>query len=302
MSDNHLTFVFPAYTDDYKDHPASRIDGFEPVVRSLLQEAASLNAWKIPDFDFTTDITDPLAHQYFTFIYSCAASSTLNTKGLIPTMVAGYSMGIYAAFVQAGALRFNTGLELIRLAYQTISAYQSGDVWKMGAIIGLDRDDLIQLIENNNLRAEITNQNASHSFVVTGLGGDVVKLLQLAREEGALHTRDLSADQPYHHSCLHLAAEKFAVAIGSLIIDDPKIQVISLIDQAVLTSANEIRQELVRNLYLPLNWFKTQQALLRMGVSTMIECGASRGLVKNAKFIHGNYRFLSLNSLEKEIK
>jgi [acyl-carrier-protein] S-malonyltransferase len=303
LPDNLLAFVFPAFPDDFKKHPASGIEGFDDLFRSLLRDAPTTrDAVNLPDPDFTSNIHDSLTLQYLTFVYSCAASSILNSSGIAPSLVAGYSMGIYAALVQAGSIRFSTGLELIRLAYQTIADINPGVNYRMGTIIGLDRVDLIHLIENHKLQAEITNQNASHSFVVSGTENDVIQLLKLAKEEGALHTRELLADQPYHHSFLAQAASNFAREIGNIDIEFPKIRVISLIDQRVLTSSDEIRLEVIRNLYQPLNWFETQKTLIRMGISQFIECGASRGLMKNAKFIPGNFQFFALDSIASGIK
>jgi malonyl CoA-acyl carrier protein transacylase len=166
----------------------------------------------------------------------------------------------------------------------------------MGALIGLDAWDIQQLIDQSSLGIEITNQNASHSFVVSGLSEDVKKLLSLAREEGALHTRDLAVSVPYHSSYLKDGAMDFAKQVSHLEIGTPNTPVISLIDHISLTTPEIIRRELFRNLFQPLNWLRTMQVMMEHQVLQCYECGPSRGLSKNAKFVTG-IRFSPLHAM-----
>ena len=298
MSDNHSAFIFPAFTSDYNDHPARQIPGFAPRFDLLLKAAANLVDPSLNGFSFTerSFLKDELRAQYLTYIYSCAASSVLRELGFPPAMNAGYSMGIYASLYDAGSISFETGLELIRLAYNSLMiSIQSGS-YGMGSLIGLSGRDIHHLIDLANLRLGITNQNATHSFVVSGLREDLGKLMELAREEGALHTRDLEVSIPYHSGYLKEGAMQFAGEIAHLEIKKPGNPVISLIDQTFLTSPSIIRQELINNLFYPLNWLRTQHAMLEHHISVFVECGASKGLVKNAKFMEGNFKFYSLNS------
>ena len=301
MSDPNLAFVFPAFTSDYTDHPGRNMPGFDQRFNELLRLAAVSTDRALADFSFTgtTFQEDELRNQYLTYIYSCAASLELRKAGFIPFVNAGYSMGIYASLFDAGSISFETGLTLIRLAYHCLLAPLKNTSCGMGTLIGLDRNDIQELIGQSSLRVEITNQNASHSFVVSGYHEDIGKLMELAREEGALHTRDLAVSIPYHSALLKDGAKEFARQIRHVEIKTPEIPIISLIDQKMLSSFATIREEIVRNLFHPLNWFITMQVLLERNISQMIECGPSKGLVKNSKFVEGNYRFFSLSSIPK---
>jgi hypothetical protein len=50
----------------------------------------------------------------------------------------------------------------------------------------------------------------------------------------------------------------------------------------------------VKNLFTPLNWFRTQSELIKSGINLFIECGMGKNLVKNSKFIEGDYKFYSV--------
>ncbi len=298
MSDNQLAFIFPAFTSDYTNHPGHGIPGFALQFDTFLRTASNKVDPLLKEFTFTgnTFLEDELLTQYLTYIYSCASASALRNLGFSPSMNAGYSMGIYASLFDAGSVSFETGLELIRLAFQSLKMAISSASFGMVSVIGLSGRDIHHLIDQYDLRVEITNQNASPSFVLSGFLEDVMAFMKLAMEEGALHTRDLGVSIPYHASFLKEGAKHFGKLISSLEIKQPENKIISMIDQTLLLTPSIIRQELINNLYYPLNWFRTKQVMLEHQVSVFVECGPSKGLTKNSKFVEGNFRFYSLNS------
>lgn len=289
MSYLNLAFVFPAFAGDYTDHPGRNIPGFEDVFNELLDRAIVSVDRGLAGFNFAVKASpeNELNTQYLTYIYSCAASSLLRKAGFQQSMNVGYSMGIYAAIFDARAISFETGLALIKTAYQELLASLDSASFGMGTLIGLSGFDIQQLIDQSLLHIEITNQNAPHSFVVSGVRDDILKLMELAKKEGALHTRNLPVSIPYHSSYLKNGAMEFARQINHLKITAPVIPVISLIDQISLSTPDIIRQELFRNLFQPLNWFRTMNVMLEKNISQFIECGPSKGLAKNSKFVEG---------------
>jgi [acyl-carrier-protein] S-malonyltransferase len=274
------------------------MSGFHNGFREFLTQAADSTDAELAGFDFDNKpfLEDELRTQYITYIYSCTTSSLLRKAQISPVIAAGYSMGIYAALFDSGSVSLKTGLTLIRIAYQCLHGALNSRRFGMGSLIGLTCMDIQQLIDQSALRVEITNQNASHSFVVSGYQDDIQKLMELAKEEGALHTRDLAVSIPYHSSYLKEGAMEFARQISHLEIGAPKTPLISLIDQISLDTPEIIRQEIIRNLFHPLNWFRTMQAMLERHVSLFVECGPSEGLARNARFVEG-IRFSPLPSI-----
>ena len=298
MSEIRSAFIFPAFTVDYSNHPGERLPGFNEQFSSLLQAAAKAIDPVLSDFSFVGETfpEDELRTQYLTYIYSCSAAAILRKNSLVPVASAGYSMGIYAAMSDAGAISFESGLQLIRLAYHAMKISLKNGQFGMGTLIGLSRNDIVQLISHSGLQVEIANQNAPYSFVVAGVQEDLSKLLELAKTEGVLHTRDLGVSIPYHARFLASGALNFGREIVSCRFGMPQNPIVSLIDQTILSSEESMRTEVVRNLFNPLNWLMTQQWMLGQQITLFVECGASKGLIKNAKFVDGEYRFLALDS------
>jgi [acyl-carrier-protein] S-malonyltransferase len=297
------SFIFPAFINEYSENPFEGSPELLDRFRLLLNESSFLADQGLAEFDFISNnfLSDELRTQCLTYIYSCSVADILSRKGVIPAYSAGYSIGIYAALVQANALSFSDGLFLVRQAYETITRIVSGRKYGMCSIIGLNREDINGLISSHFLGVEITNQNSEFAFVLSGLHEDILRLLNAAVQEGALHTHLLNVSLPYHSSFLKESRHSFGDFVGKISFTPPQTNIISLIDQHILKDPTDIREEVVKNLFTPLNWYRTQSDLVKSGINLFVECGMGKNLVKNSKFIEGDYKFYSAHDyLEKQ--
>ena len=251
----------------------------------------------LAEFDFVSNnfLRDELKTQYLTYIYSCAVSDIFREKRFIADYSAGYSMGIYAALVNAYIVNFGDGLLMIKKAYETIRKIVQDKKFGMCSIIGLSREDINNMIYSLNLHVEITNQNSDFAFVLSGLHEDVQRLLEAARIEGALHIHLLNVSLPYHSTFLNKTRDSFGDFIEKISFANPQASIISLIDQRILTDPEVLKEEVVKNLFTPLNWFETQSDLLKSGIDLFIECGLGNNLAKNSKFIEGDFKFYTVS-------
>jgi len=292
-------FVFPAFPNDYTGHPGNDLEGFSIQFEQLIKEVSTSHEFLLSGFNFQSNnfLDDELKTQYITYLYSCAAATVLRKKQIHPEYSAGYSMGIYAALYDAGSITLDTGLRFIKQAYRSLKSAIRWKTYGMGTLIGLERKDIEMLISNSHFRIDITNQNAPYSYVVSGIRDDIQEMLSLAKNEGALHTRSFPVSVPFHNHLLKDAAIGFSGKTSHLDIFPPSNPVLSLIDQKELHTPEELRCEITRNLHHPLNWYKTQQWFVMHGIQQFIECGPSRGLVKNAKFVGLECRFIPLDGI-----
>jgi [acyl-carrier-protein] S-malonyltransferase len=294
-------YIFPAFINEYPENPFSGSAELADRFYDLLNDAASLADHELNQFDFISNhfLQDELKTQYLTYIFSCAVADILNKKKLNPDYGAGYSMGIYAALVHSKVLTFADGLKLIKNAFETIRSIAGDKTYGMCSIIGLSREDIRSLLTSRNFRVDISNQNSGFAFVLSGLYDDIQDLMKDATAEGALHTYLLNVSLPYHSVFLRETRPFFTKFLEKLHFNHPQTKLISLVDQKILYHPEEIKEELTRNLFTPLNWYQTQLELQRIGVGLFVECGLGKNLAKNSKFIDGEYEFLSLSGLIK---
>jgi [acyl-carrier-protein] S-malonyltransferase len=297
-------FIFPAFINEYPENPFNGLQELQNRFKYLLTEASSLVDPDLGGFNFVSNhfLWDELKTQYLTYIYSCAVADVLCNNKFIPVYSAGYSMGLYAALIHAQVVTFAEGLLMIRKAYQTIRNVVQDKKHGMCSIIGLSRDDINSLILSEDLQVEITNQNSSFAFVISGVHSDILGLLKAATAEGALHTHLLNVSLPYHSTFLSDTKNEFSEFTETIRFKKSQTKIISLVDQQILTDPSMIKEEIIRNLYTPLNWYQTQSELLRRGVNLLIECGPGKNLIKNSKFIEGEYQFLTLTGFLKQME
>jgi len=298
LSHKKTAFVFPPFASDYPDDPFTYLPGFDDCFRKFLGRAAEftdadLINFKIPERTF---LEDELKTQYIAYIQACSLVSWFKLKGIFPAYSAGYSMGIYAALYQSEVISFLDGLVMIRQAFREVTRVTGKDSFGMCAIIGLNRDDLEPLILREDDKIEIAIQNSVCSFSISGPAKNIRSLVEAAQGEGALSTRIFTITVPYHSSYLKDAAGNFDEFIAQIQFRNPRMPIVSLVDQEILLEEEMLKKEVVRNLFTSLNWYETQLYLQELGVNRFVECGSGKGLVKNARFIEGDAITMTANS------
>ncbi len=297
-------FIFPAFVSEYIGTEDKILNSFSDNFQQKLALVTHLTGddylhFSLEDADFTED---ELCSQIISYIFSCSLSDELVNCGLKPGAVAGYSMGLYAALYGSGVFGFEQGLRLIEKAYTVSRSVIDGTDCGMGSIIGLTRDEIESMISGQKLEAEIANTNSVHSHLVTGKLKAIDRLLDRAKETGALNTAFLPVNTPYHSRLLKETQTEFKQFITEHIsLKKPVYPVISSIDQMMLKTSENIRNELLRNLYERLNWMQTFEKLLSMGCTQFVECGAGKSLQKISRFMAGDFKVFTMNKIEKII-
>ena len=80
--------------------------------------------------------------------------------------------------------------------------------------------------------------------------------------------------------------------LQQIIILPPVIPVLNNVDVAVYSTADSIRNGLTRQLFMPVRWVETIQAMAKVGVLNMIECGPGKVLSGLNKRIAANLQFI----------
>ncbi len=293
---NKTAFIFPAFITEFTRNEIEFLDKNSVDFNDYLHRASVALNIDLPEFSYNTDVyrNDELNSQLLAYLLSCAFSDILQNKGIVPELIAGYSMGIYASLYAAQSITIEDGAKLIFSAYNLVNDITGTGIYGMGAIIGLSTEDVENLIKNNAPDVEIININNEHSLVIAGKKKDVVIVLKKAKEEGAFSTAELTVDTPYHSKYLLKYSDSFQKYINTISIKSAKIPIISTYDQREFTKLSEIKSEFIFNLTGKINWNKTMQKLIENNVSEIYECGAGKDLKKISRFIDGDYKMKSI--------
>jgi [acyl-carrier-protein] S-malonyltransferase len=204
----------------------------------------------------------------------------LEAGGAEPVVMAGHSLGEYTALVGAGALDFSAALPLVRYRAEVMQGAVAEGVGAMAAILGLD-DDTVRAVCSESARDEVleaVNFNSPGQVVIAGNKAAVERGMEAAKAKGAKRALILPVSVPSHCALMKPAAEKLAAYLADVKIGAPKMPVLHNADVAAYSDASAIKDALVRQLYSPVRWVETVQAIAAQGVAHAAECGPGKVL------------------------
>ena len=205
--------------------------------------------------------------------------------GAQPAVLAGHSLGEYTALVAAGALSLKDGAHLVRIRGQLMQEAAPTGVGAMAAVLGAD-DALVEAVCVEASGAQVVvpaNYNSPGQIVIGGDAAAVDRALALLAEKGVRKAIKLAVSVPSHTPLMREAANRLAQTMAGMDWQLPALPVVQNVDAQVHDSVGAIRDALVRQLYLPVQWSGCVQALAARGVVRIGECGPGKvlaGLVK----------------------
>ena len=249
-----------------------------PVVQRTFDEAADIlkfDIWKMAvegpaEIQNQTVNTQPLMLSAGVAIFR----AWQEMGGRAPTFFAGHSLGEYTALVAAGALRFADALPLVRLRAQAMQDAVPEGTGGIAAVLGLDVEQVRAVCAEaaNGEVLEAVNLNSPGQIVIAGHRTAVERGISLAKMRGAKRTMMLPMSVPSHCALMKPAAESLAIALRTVTCNVPVIPVIQNADVSVFSVADRIKQALVEQLYRPVRWTETIQAIAVGGATAVIEC------------------------------
>ncbi len=290
-----IAHLFPAFVLKYTGKELTIIKKYNRDFQKRLSRSSKLLGVDLNEFDIKqNNFTDQeLKNQVLSYIFSSIFSDILHENKKTPNLISGFSMGLYAALYHAKSVDYDTGLLLINDVFNEVKRISLDEKYAMASVIGFDRQDLDSYISELK-SVEVAIQNGSYSFVISGKEEEVKPLLKKLQTEGAIHTSLFNVSFPYHSKILSCCTQSFKLIVDKYNIKNPETPLISMINQAELATSVAIRNEIVKNVTQPLNFFETINTLVKLGTKKFIEVGADTSLLKSSKFIEGDFNFQAI--------
>lgn len=217
-----------------------------------------------------------------------------------PAMMAGHSLGEYAALTAAGSLAFEDAVRLVRIRADAMQAAVPVGTGAMAAILGLDDETVMLACEaaSEGEVVEAVNFNAPAQVVIAGHASAVERAMAAAKVAGAKRAIRLPVSAPFHSSLIKPAADVLAQALAKVQIASPNVPVIHNVNVQTHSMADDIRAALVSQAWHPVQWVRTIQAMRVAGVTHIIECGPGKVLAGLVKRIDPELTGLSVSDPE----
>ena len=217
---------------------------------------------------------------------STMVSELLQSAGLKPDYTIGHSLGEYSALVASGVMSFEDGVKIVHERGLFMNEAVPAGEGAMAAILGLEAESLKAVTDRVSEQGDIVqlaNLNCPGQIVISGTKAGVEKACLDAKEAGAKRAIPLVVSGPFHSELMRPAASKLKEALDQLELQNTDVPVVSNVTASPITSAGEMKELLVQQLYSPVRFEESIRTLLDLGVTTFIECGPGKvlsGLVK----------------------
>ena len=278
-------FVFPGQGSQYCGM-AKDIYQKYPHARNLMEQANEILGYSITDIMFNGN-EEVLRQTRYTqpaiFLHSICVATLLGDKQA--GMTAGHSLGEYSALCYAGATSFEDTLRIVSKRGELMQNAGTMNPGSMAAIIGLSNEALEDLLAHTQSSGivQAANFNSPGQIVISGDSDAVKKAVELAPSMGARMAKELVVSGAFHSPLMKPAEEELKTSLDSITITDARIPICMNVVAEPVTSADEIRKNLVLQLTSPVQWAPSVEAMIAGGVTSFIEIGPQKvlqGLVK----------------------
>jgi [acyl-carrier-protein] S-malonyltransferase len=232
---------------------------------------------------------------------SMAILERFQKAAITPDYVAGHSLGEYTALVAAGALSFEDGVFAVRKRGEFMEGAVPNGEGSMAAILGLDREPLAEVtaeVSNSGFPVSLANLNCPGQIVISGSRKGVELAGVKAKEAGAKRAIPLEVSGPFHSSLMKPAATQLREVLDGLDMKEARIPVIANVSANPMTTAIEIKENLIEQLYSPVLWEDSVVKMIDLGVDTFIEIGPGKVLSGLIKKINRSVKTYSISDEE----
>lgn len=263
--------------------------GDSPVIRATFDEASRAlgrDLWQLVTEGPAEALNQTVNTQPLMLTAGIAVYRLWQEKGgPAPVMVAGHSLGEYAALVAAGVLELKDAVPLVELRAKAMQEAVPVGEGAMAAILGLDAATVTAACEEaaQGQVAQAVNFNAPEQTVIAGHKAAVERAAEGCKAKGAKRAVMLPVSAPFHCSLMQPAAEKLKARLAEMTLAAPKVAVLNNVDVATPVDPAAIKDALGRQAAAPVRWVETMRAMQAAGVTHVYECGPGKvlaGLVK----------------------
>jgi len=278
-------YIFPGQASQFEGMGKDLYESSE-IIKSFFEEANEILEYRISDTMFNgsmedlskTEITQPAV-----FLHSIAKTKLLGDS-FHPDMVAGHSLGEFSALTAANALSWQDGLRLVHKRAMAMQKACEVEPSAMAAILGLDDEVVERICDEIEDYVIPANYNCPGQLVISGSKKGVGQAVDRLNEVGAKRAIMLPVSGAFHSKYMLPAQNELAEAIASTEISNPVCPIFQNFTARGVKVAEEIKENLIKQLTAPVKWTQTMKEMINYGASEFIEVGGTgktlQGFVK----------------------
>ena len=208
-------------------------------------------------------------YQRSVFASSVDAFHEIRERGVEPDVVAGHSLGEYAAAYASGSLELEDGARLVAERDRLMTQASRSNPGSMTAIIGAGVREVLEAVETSDAAVVAANLNTPRQTVISGEEG---ALTAVAERVGG-KKRKLDVAGAFHSPFMQEAAVGMNRLLAEVPVQDPKIPMVSGMDGTILAKADDVRLALRDQMLSPVRWVAVVERFAALGIEEVVEAG-----------------------------
>ena len=210
-------------------------------------------------------------------------------RRLTPSFMAGHSLGQFAAAVGADSLDFSDGVRLVQERGRIMAEWAHTRPGGLASILGMSEAAVRDVCDEASPKGEVAVAvvNSPGQTVISGASSALDRAVAVARGRGARVIR-LPISVPSHTPMMDEAASELSRFIAKVSFRAPTTPLVSNISARLLTTAEEVRQELSDQICAAVQWARCVAAMANGGADSFVEVGPGQALSNIVRRLRGD--------------
>lgn len=290
-----VAFLFAGQGAQYVGMGKDLYESF-PEAKAVFDKADGVLGFSLSELCFAgpqPELTKTVNCQPAILTMSVAAWEAFKPKA---NYAAGLSLGEYSALVATGALSFEDAVYLVRRRGEFMEEEAHKKAGKMLSVIGLDSAAIKEVC--SKAHTEIANLNCPGQIVISGGVKEIQDAQGLVKERGAKMAIPLEVGGAFHSSFMREAGLKLAKELEKVKINTPQYPVVSNVTAKPVNSADEIKDNLIKQVSSSVLWEDSMKFILSKNVNTFFEFGPGKVLKGLMRRIEPNAQVINIEKKE----
>lgn len=294
-----IVFMFPGQGAQYVGMGKDFYDSFACSKETFdkANEVLDIDVKKLC-FEENEDINITEYTQAAMVTASVAILKKIEEMGLKPDLTAGLSLGEYCALVASDVMSFEDAVKVVRqrgiLMQDTVPAGEGA----MSAVLGMKKEAIEAVLPDVEGIVTIANYNCPGQIVISGESKAVAEAGEALKEAGAKRVLPLKVSGPFHSPMLKPAGEKLLDVLADVEVDDPTVPYVSNTTAELITSNDQVKELLGRQVYSSVCWEQSIEKMITDGADTFVEIGPGKTLCGFMRKIDRSVKAINIAKVE----
>ena len=259
--------------------------------RNEFEKATSIVGYNVAEMCFEApqdELNKTVYCQICTLAVELALYEVFKEQGIRPDVVAGFSLGEYAALVAANVINMENAFRLVNARALAMEDSVKDGIGKMAAVINLNIEQVNAICDEiGKNKAMVSNYNSYKQLVVSFAVNIFDSFAEKIKSAGG-HFIPLKVNRPFHHSMMRPAADKYFSNLQTYEFAIPDCPLYINVTGEKFNKSDLFYDRLYEQIIMPVQWVKTIENMLADGINTFYEISPRTTLISFINNISNN--------------